>query len=163
MRIVRQYIVCFYCLTPLLTAACGEGNHRNLAIEFDSLESLKIAFDHGMITHVDFKTVKQGNILNDKIIGMELVYGDETTSFLYMKLSSLSENGELHTVRLTLDHSVTGSIAEDMAFAPWVETLAFLNGKENTKFRSYVFMFESGITSSGLNILSDTLQINFHN
>ncbi|PKV50814.1 hypothetical protein ATE84_2881 [Aquimarina sp. MAR_2010_214] len=160
MRTISQNIVLFYCFTMILLASCRKDSHENKDIEIDSLESLKAAFDHGMITHVDFKTIKQDNILNDKITAVELIY-DEVGQFPYLKLLSVSEKGKPHSASLTLDHSVKGSIAEDMVFAPWVETHTYLNGKKIITFTPYTVIFESGITSSGLNIMSDTLQIDF--
>ncbi|TSE04395.1 MULTISPECIES: hypothetical protein [Aquimarina] len=156
-----QRLTHFYVILLLVCISCTKEHHEKTHASIDSLESLKAAFDEDRITHLHYRTSKQSNILNDEIMTMKLIY-DEVGELYYLQLTSQSAEGELHHAKLTLDKTVQGSIAEDMLFAPWVNTIISIDGKKHHGLHPYSMLFESGISSSGLHILSDSLRIDFH-
>ncbi len=158
MRSIHQHLLCFY---VIIFMACTNDNHY-LTDQINSLKSLTNAFETGTITTVDYKTTAQESILGDTILSMELIQNDTIIPFPYLKLVSQSGNDVTHEALITLEAESSELLIKGTGFNPWVQTRINMNEAETSSLNAYAFFFASGITSSGLHILNDTLDIHFH-
>ncbi len=154
----------FACLfNLLLCVSCGsDGAGDATATTINSLASLKAAFDNGDITMVDYKTVKQREILNQTITKMEVnSQGDTVNDLPHIKITSKADNGVSLRVRLTLEEDPNLEIVNGVRISVWAETIVYLNGSQTTSFKPFAIIIDSEITSTSLNTLDDTLQVYF--
>ncbi len=162
----RPFIFVFL-LTLLLSVSCGSDDSNDGTIDspsgaIDSLASLKSAFDNGSITHVDYKTLEQRELLNEIITEMELLnQGDNVVDYAHIKITSKADSGVSHRVRLAMQDDPNLAIVDGVRVSAWAASNVMVNGASTSNFKPYVLITTSEITSTGLNALDDKLQINF--
>lgn len=163
----KPFIFVFLFQLLFLSISCGNDDSGDEtgdspSATIDSITSLKAAFDNGSITHVDYKTVKQRELLNETITKMELFnQGDNVVEYAHIKITSKADDGVSHRVRLALQDDPNLAIIDGVRVSTWVESNVTVNGASTPNFKPYALIISSDITSTGLNTLDDTLQIDF--
>lgn len=160
----------FLCGTMFLTTSCSNSDDGNKATESDqitTLADLKALFDKGEVTHIDFKTKENRELLDEEIETIVIVPKTDIFDFKLMQIVTksppLSENTPDHlrqrnTTSLTFEDEI---VNKDPKLSTWVVTATEINGVEVESFTPHAFLFDSEINTATLSLLGDKLQMKF--
>lgn len=160
----------FLCGTMLLTTSCSDSDNPDTttgADQIKSLADLKALFDKGEVTHIDFITKKLRVLLDEEIESMEIIPNDDIFGFELIEIVTMSPGLSADTPDNLRQHNTTSLtfadkiVNSDLPTTYWAQTITKIHRVEVEDFKPYAYLIDSEITTAGLSLLEDKLQMEF--